>query len=266
MITLIPDAMPELPVARAAVQELGTPRVGRIVLVSMLNHLELIGRLSGFSWARDQGWLTASDEQVQVAINAKSGGIRYSLRPLAEEPGGNMVSSAARLEEIAREFLVHLGRPSEPLSLERITHLHAQTSTVDGELSNVATLDAGLIFRRSVDELPVIGPGGFAMVRIGTDEKVVGGREVCRPIVGRGPMLDLRSPENAIEVLLERLEARGLDGEVRVRSALFGYEERGIEELQRGLEPSYAFQVEKMGEAVDYKTVEVISALLPSVA
>lgn len=37
-----------------------------------------------------------------------------------------------------------------------------------------STLDAGLIFTRTVEELPVVGPGGMVMVKIGTDESVVG--------------------------------------------------------------------------------------------
>ncbi len=116
------------------------------------------------------------------------------------------------------------------------------------------------------NDLPVIGPGGFAMVRIGSDEEVVGGREVCRPIAERGPTHDLRRPEQAVELLRQRLESAGIEGEVRVRKAFFGYEERGIEEPQRRLEPAYAFGVEVPGEEADHKAMVVIPALEPAVA
>jgi hypothetical protein len=258
--------VPEVPVTRAAVHELRVPSVGRTSVISLLAHLELTDRLSSLEWDRSQGWITAGDEQVRVAMSGRSGGLRYSLRPLAELHG-DVTSSAERLEELAREFLSRLGRPAEPLGLERISHLRAQTGTPTGEVSEVATLDAGLIFRRTVDGLPVMGPGGYVMVRIGADEKVVGGREVWRPTTERGPTFDLRSPENAIDLLRGRLDSHGIEGEARVRKAFFGYEERGIDEVQSRLEPAYAFVVEVAGEdLVDYKTVVVISALQPAVA
>ncbi len=266
MVSLVLDETPELPVARAAVHELGVRRVTRTTVISMVARLELTARLSSLSWDRSPGWLTAGDDQVRVAMNTRSGGLRYSLRPLAEQQG-NVTASDSRLEEIARAFLTGFGGPAEPLGLERITHLHAQTtSTLTGEVSEVTTLDAGLVFRRTVDDLPVIGPGGLVMIRIGSDEQVVGGREVCRPITATGPPLDLRSPDDAIELLRQRLESLGFEGEAVVRRAFFGYEERGIEELQRRLEPAYAFLVEFAGDDVDSKTAVVVPALQPAVA
>lgn len=265
MISLVLDETPELPIARAAVHELGVRRVTRTTVVSMLGRLELLARLSSLVWDRSPGWLTAGDQQVGVAMNTRSGGLRYSLRPLAEQQGDVTISDT-RLEEIAREFLSGFG-PAEPLGLERVTHLRAQSGTVMGEVSEVATLDAGLVFRRTVDDLPVIGPGGSVMVRIGSDEQVVGGREVCRPVTATGPPLDLRSPDEAVELLRQRLEVLGFQGEAVVRRAFFGYEERGIEEVQRRLEPVYAFLAELAGDDdVDSKTAVVVSALPPVVA
>lgn len=265
MVSLVLDEMPDPPVTRAAVHELGVRPVTRATVISMLARLNLTARLSSLSWDRTASWVTAGDEQVRVAMNARSGGIRYTLRPLAEQQG-DVTTSDSRLEEIAREFLSRFDGPAEPLVLERITHLRAQTSTLAGELSEVATIDAGLVFRRTVDDLPVIGPGGLVMVRIGSDEQVVGGREVCRPLTATGPKFDLRGRDEAIDLLRQRLESLGFRGEVRVRRAFFGYEELGIEELQRRLEPVYAFLVEIAGDDVDSKTAVVVPAVQPAVA
>lgn len=265
MVSLVLEQVPERPVARAAVHQLGEPRVSRITVLAMLARLGLTERLPGLEWDRSMGWLTAGDERVRVAMNTRSGGLRYSLRPLAELRG-DVTTPAPRLEEIARAFLSRFGRPAVPLGLEAITHLHAQTSTVDGHVSEVQKLDAGLVFRRTVDDLPVIGPGGFAMVRIGSDDEVIGGREVCRPLTERGPSVDLRSPDEAVELLRQRLDAVGIEGEARVPEAFFGYEERGIDDLQRRLEPAYAFGVEVPGEEADHKAMVVIPALEPAVA
>jgi hypothetical protein len=263
-VSLIVDEQPQLPVPQAAVHALGASRVGRLTVIALLTRLGLAGRLADLGWEHRGGWVTAGDEQAHVAMNVNSGGVRFTLRPM-DELAGDVAIPDARLEEIARGFLDQLGRPADPLVLERITHLHVQTSSATGELSAVERLDAGLVFRRTVDDLPVIGPGGLAMVRIAADEAVIGGREICRPVTGRGPVIGLRSPESALDELRRRLESRGFEGEATVHRSLFGYEELGIEQVQHRLAPAYAFQVELPGNGVDDKTVEVIPAGQPAV-
>jgi hypothetical protein len=218
--------------------------------------------LSGFSWKTHLHWMMAEDPRTTISINTLSGGLRYRLRPLGEEPKRDVTTSAGRLEEIARRFLNQLGRPYQPLVLNRITYLHMETTTPNGPLLARSTLDAGVVFTRTIDDLPVVGPGGTAMVKIGTDETVVGGREIWRPIVRREPKLKLRTPEESIELLGRELTKSGVDGVVYVSKARLGYNEFGIEEEQRYLEPCYAFVIETSGAMVDWKKVVVIPAAI----
>jgi hypothetical protein len=259
-LSLTFDEMPEMVARWAAIHELRVPPLDRRAVVGLLDRMGLQDRRSGFTWEKHLHWLTTGDERTTVAINELSGGLRYRLRPLADEPGRDVTTAASRLEEIARGFLEELGRPGEPLALDRITYLRAQSAARDGSPLTRSTLDAGLIFTRTVDELPVVGPGGMAMVKIGTDETVVGGREIWRRIVRRGEKLKLRTPDESIELLRSRLAASGANGEVHVRKARQGYSELGIEEAQSSLEPCYAFVIETVGGLVDSKKVEVIPA------
>jgi hypothetical protein len=110
-----------------------------------------------------------------------------------------------------------------------------------------------------VDELPVVGPGGMVMVKIGTDETVVGGREIWRPIIGRGAAVPLRTPDEATTLLKQSLRKRGLDGVIRVTNASLGYAELGIEWQQRVLEPCYAYELVTHGRAQS-KKIEVVPA------
>ncbi len=100
----------------------------------------------------------------------------------------------------------------------------------------------------------------MVMVKIGTDESVVGGREIWRPVLQRGEKVKLRSPDESNELLQLRLKKWGVDGEVHVRKARMGYAELGIEEKQRYLEPCYAYVVETVGGLVASKRIEVIPA------
>ena len=78
---------------------------------------------------------------------------------------------------------------------------------------------------------------------------------------GRPPKgQNLRTPEEATDLLRGRLKKWGVNGEVHVRKARLGYAELGIEERQRYLEPCYAYVLETVGGLVDSKRVEVIPA------
>jgi hypothetical protein len=246
-------------VARAAIHELRVPPITRQTVVGLLDSMGLRDRLNGLRWERRDNWVIIGDERTTVGINVRSGGMRYRLRPLADEPGRDVTAPPSRLEEIGRGFLDQVGRPGEPLTLDRITYLHTEMTTTEESSTTHSTLDAGLVFRRTIDDLPVVGPGGVAMVKIGTDETVVGGREIWRPIVRRGAKRRLRTPDESIELLRSRLMASEVDGEVSVRKAQQGYCEAGIEEEQMYLEPCYAFVLETGSRFVS-KKVEVIPA------
>jgi hypothetical protein len=260
MSSLTIDEVPEMIAKKAAIHQLRVPSVGALTVAGLIKRLGLAERLDGFAWERDRNWLSAGDATATVSVHELSGGLRYRLRPLADGPGTDVSASPARLEELARGFLDRLGRPSEPARLERITYLRAQSSDAEGAVSAPIKLDAGVLFTRSVDDLPIVGAGGAAMVKIGTDETVVGGREVWRPIASRGSPVPLRSPDEALDLLRSRLKETGLDGEIHVRKARQGYVELGIEEAQRTLEPCYAFLLETVGGLVDTKKVQVIPA------
>lgn len=260
MFSLAMDEVPEMVARKASIIELTVAPVDQPAMVKLLDRLGLRERLPGFAWDRDLNWITASDRQATFSMNELSGGLRYRLRPLEDEPGTDVTASASRLEEIARTFLDQLGRPTDPLALERITYLRTETGAADGSALARSTLDAGLIFTRTIDDLPVVGPGGMAMVKVGTDESVVGGREIWRPILSRGPKVNLRTPEEATDLLRGRLKKWGVDGKLHVRKARLGYAELGVEEKQRYLEPCYAYVVETEGALVDSKKVEVIPA------
>jgi hypothetical protein len=99
----------------------------------------------------------------------------------------------------------------------------------------------------------------MVMVKIGTDETVVGVREIWRPVFVRGAAIPLRTPDEATTLLKQSLRKRGLDGVIRVRNASLGYAELGIERQQRLLEPCYAYELVIEGR-VQSKKIEVIPA------
>lgn len=260
MISLMFDETPKMVARTARIFEFRSSSVNESVLGQLLDRAGMADRREAFAWEREVNWITAEDEQATFSINELSGGIQYRLRPLADEPGTEVRTSESRLEEIARGFLDRLSRPTDPMVLERITYLRQQTTDARGYVTATEVLDAGLIFTRTLEELPIIGPGGMVMVNIGTDETVVAGREVWRPVLRSSAKVRLRSPEEAVSLLERRLKKSIGGGELHVRKARLGYAELGIEQQQKHLEPCYAFVIETSGEFVDTKKVEVIPA------
>ena len=260
MLKVTFDEMPEQTARKASLVELRVARTDQNSILDLLVRAGIGDRLGEFQWDRDDDWLTASDGRTTVSTNQRSGGIQYRLRPLDEEPGTDVGTSEKALESIARAFVDMIGRPSESMGLESITYLRTLSGGTDDKATVEGKLDAGVIFNRTVNDIPVIGPGGMVMVKIGTDDAIVGGSEVWRPILGCGAPINLRTPDEAVALLERRLRKLGLEGEACVRKARFGYFEMGIDEPQRLLEPCYLFIVETVGKRLDVKKVELVPA------
>ena len=262
MFSLTFHEEPKAIAKQASIHETSAPSVSTRTVMDLLGRMGLHNRIDGLSWERELNWITASDDEITVSCNEVSGGLQYRLRPLSDEPGRSINTDEAKLEQIARDYLSQIGRPAgdEALHLGKVTYLYCQTADTNGKASDPSKLDAGVIFTRIIDELPVVGAGGVAMVKIGTDDTVVGGREVWRSISKSGSKVSLRSPSEAMRLLETKLKHSGLKGEWAVRRAWQGYVESGIEEAQRHFEPCYAFVIESINALFDTKKVVVIPA------
>lgn len=210
---------------------------------------------------KDAGnWLAYRDGLYEFEVNKRSGALgfrhleRYGveLETPFELRDNQAVKIAQRLIERAR--LV----PMKEARMERVTHLHSAIAPMDdGGRPEEKILDAGVLFRRTISGVPVTGPGGALMVHIGPEGEVVGARRIWRGLGKQAGKVKIRPPEFAIQ-RLERL-ARGLEGDLVVTKAEFGYFEQGPLDGQTTLQPAYAFVYEVTGDFVS-KSAEVVPA------
>ena len=70
--------------------------------------------------------------------------------------------------------------------MAKVTYLRTKGASIDGQEASEQILDAGVIFQREIDGIPVVGFGGFAMVNIASDESVVAASKVWRDIDKKG--------------------------------------------------------------------------------
>jgi hypothetical protein len=136
--------------------------------------------------------------------------------------------------------------------------LRSGVSDLKGKNRSERLIDAGVIYRRLVDETPVDGPGGYAMVNIDPEGEVVGMRSVWRQALRREAKVKI-IPAGQAQETFERLVSR-VEGELTVTTANFGYFEQGELDRQSYLEPAYVFIYVAQNGEVAHKSIEVIPA------
>lgn len=205
-------------------------------------------------------WLAYRQGLHEFEVHKRSGALgfrhleRYGVE--LEEPfevrDAEAVRIAQRLIEQAR--LV----PMKEARMERVTHLHGALARVDdGGQPEEKILDAGVLFRRIVNDVPVTGPGGAVMVHVGPEKEIVGVKRIWRALGRQVEKVKIRPPEFAVQ-RLEKLAGR-FEGNVVVTKAEFGYFEQGPLDGQTTLQPAYAFVYEVEGPFT-HKSAEVVPA------
>lgn len=245
-------------------------RVDQRRLSNILSYLGLASDPGGPRWRSEGGWTTAESDDTRLSINQRSGAIRFwnRLKPPGH-PEPSFSIGEARLVFIARNFLTKTGLvdlPADQLKPLKITYLRVQTMSVKGKSSEPKILDAGVIFGREIDGVPVSGPGGFAMINIASDESVVGGTVVWRRLGKSLGTVKVLKPDYALNELGRNFRLQGIDRLVHVVKSEFCYFERGENDAQFYLEPAYAFvyEYETKQNRFPYKSAMVVPAILGS--
>jgi hypothetical protein len=258
--------LPAVTPPRLKVFALEKARVDQSLFVNLFSRLGLMGAFSGLSWKNDGGWTTAEFKDARVSINQRSGAIRFWTRLNDRElPKTPFSIDEPSLASIARGFLKRTDLapiPVEQLKVSKIAYLRMQTKPVTGNATSPRILDAGVIFGREVEGVPVAGPGGYLMINVGPDESVLAGMKVWRQLGKPLGMADILKPDYAIKELSRRLRLEKIDRPVRVLKAEFCYFERGENDEQNYLEPAYAFVYEyETKNRFPYKSALVIPAV-----
>src|SRR5262249_32656077 len=138
------------------------------------------------------------------------------------------------------------------------THLRTAGGSAGGGELQEQVLDAGVVFRRTLEGAPIDGPGGFAMIHVDSEGEVAGFRIVWRPVAEAAGEVGIRPPDEAygaIEAIAKRVH-----GDLRVTKASFGYFEHGISDRQRFLQPAYSMVYVVQDEEVAFKSAHVVAA------
>ncbi|MBL8340662.1 MAG: hypothetical protein JNL30_04265 [Rubrivivax sp.] len=252
----LPRSLP----AKARVYALAAPRTDHKQLQALADGLGL--RAAPAEWHSSAVAVGAQMGRWSLAMHRASGALR--LVHLDRHPGGDDETfelSDRRAQGAAARFVSRLSLlPKAEAKAVAVTHLRQAGGPPDGKAGKERILDAGVVYARRIDDLPVIGPGGMAMVNVAGDGQVVGARRIWRTLGRRMATVALQPADWAMETFESALARQKLLGDVKVLKAQLGYLEFGELDAQTLIEPAYAFVYRVQHGEVASKHVHVMHA------
>ena len=205
-------------------------------------------------------WTTHQEGLFSLSIHSESGGITGRHRERYGQPVTESFDvDDEKATDIARGFLERSQLvPLRDSTVRRVTHLRMAGGASDSEERTETVIDAGVVFGRTLEGIPVDGPGGLAMINVDGEGEVSGFRSIWRPIAEKAEEVRVLDAGRAREAM-ERI-AKGVRGDTTVVKATFGYFELGILDRQRYLQPAYMMVYVVQDEEVAYKAAEVVAA------
>jgi hypothetical protein len=225
--------------AAAAVYELPSVAMSAASLRATAKSLGLAGTGGDVVTATDR--MAYNEGRHSLTVQRLSGAVAFQHRDkYGREPTKPFQLTNRRADAAGRQFLTRTKIvPIASARLARVTHMNSAVGDVKTGEVRQQVIDAGVVYRRVIDELVVDGPGGFALVVLDPDAEVIGLRSIWRPNGRRLGKVKLKKPEQAVRELEEH--ASKLRGDVVVTKASLCYFELGPLDRQKVIEPAYAF-------------------------
>jgi hypothetical protein len=233
----------------------------------MARRFELKGDLESGDLLKDADELTYSEGPFVVTLFRSSGALRYYDRTRWQVDDGK---SAVEFSDdqaigIAQEFISRADlAPLAECKLLKVSHLHVAAMERESNSHDERIIDVGVVFQRTIDNVPVDGAGGKVTVYVGHDGAVTGVERIWRDIADvhrKVPSGQLRPPEYARD-RLARYWRQSEAARIEVKETRFGYYELGRGRSQRYLQPAYIMPLMLIGldERFAMESVHVVAA------
>jgi hypothetical protein len=194
--------------------------------------------------------LVGADQEF--SFNALSGTKTWTNRSLYHKGAGipttALMTQASAVQKARAHMMAKLGPEAAkfPLYAYKTNRFLNVVGSFDGSMAPTTTVSqVAVAFNSTVDDLPVIGPGGKIAVDLATDGTPVHHESTIRGISGVAapiPPSSIIGPEAARASLEKTLTARGVDlTQYRPARSEFGYFRRGRGRVQNVIGPYYAF-------------------------
>jgi hypothetical protein len=165
----------------------------------------------------------------------------------------------------AQEFLkAQFPRVLAEGQIVKVQHLMSQAQDIaTGKLESPSQDESIVLLSRTINKIPVVGPGDMSRVHVGNDGGVTGIQNVWRNTRIIGVLIGLLKYDQVRDEFLKQLQAEMGDGSVRVfvNKIDFGYYSRPENQPQGFYQPCYLFTVsffnEKLGQETGARLIPV---------
>jgi hypothetical protein len=237
------EKAPDLPVKIYSLQRAGVS-TRKVLEFAKQMGLEAVLEKARLQTEKDR--IILAQGQILLQCFKESGGIRFidQSRWMVDDQKSDLAFDDEKAFEMARAIIKkHKLAKADEFKPLKVTHLHV--GSMDEKMKNVQerVIDAGVIFQRMVDGVPVLGPGGKLMIFLDAEGGMTGLEKIWRPIQEVLRKVEgLREPKLAENQLVRFLKTRGIQ-KADVESAEFGYFELGWHDRQQTLQPAYVFKL-----------------------
>lgn len=215
--------------------------------------------------AQDPVKFTYTAGQHVLTLFKASGALRYQdqTRWQIDDGKSNLEITDAEATKLALSHIrKHELASTKECTLLKVSRLTVGDGNVDAKAGTERIVDVGVAFQRTIDGVPVDGPGGKLIVYLNQERELTGFDRIWRQTKAvQAPVPELRSPKLA-EADLLRYWRRHNSARIDVYDMRFGYFERGYEESQRVLQPAYIMLLSLVStdERISMKTAHVFPA------
>jgi hypothetical protein len=234
------------PDVKTQIYRLGAPGVTTASVYRLAQQFGLKGSPANGRLQEQEGTISYTEQQYVVHLYKASGAVRFidQARWMVDDLKSNVEfdddKAIALAEEVAKKYeLVKEGE----YQVLRVTRLHAGTLELETKKSEERVIDAGVVFQRVIEGVPVRGPGGKLVIYLDHQGQMTGFDRIWRGIEAvYKPVEALKKPAR-IEAHLTRFLTRREVARADVEDVEFGYFELGPHDAQRYLQPAYIMRL-----------------------
>ena len=223
------------------IYRLTTPQITERTLRDLASRFALAGKGKGATFQSDADRISLIDGTQVVTLYRASGGLRYQDRSRWQIDDGrsNLRLTDADAIEAARAYVRRFElAPLSECEVLKVSRLHVGSSARVGEKRDDRVIDAGVVFRRTIDGVRVDGPGGMIVIYLDHKAEVTAVDRIWRP---RGAVLRRVNDLRPIERVASEIRGTLTDDVARteVRDLRFGYFEYGWRARQASIQPAF---------------------------
>jgi len=254
--------MPKIP-NTLAVYRVVAPKVDQAALNTLAKKFKLGAKGKMGSQRDDHFKLTYEEGSVELALHKLSGAMRFKDKSRWQVDDGESSMNLSD-DEIIKRGKKHVEKfelaKSDEFEHLRIARLHVGDSDTEGKQYNERIIDAAVCFQRTINGIPVDGPGGKINIFMDHNSDLTAIHQTWRTKGKIEKKVDLKPAQTALDDLKKLYP--GDQGVLEVHTIRFGYFELGPNQGQEFIQPAYVilFRLKSSDERFVMNSVHVSPA------